>query len=313
MTRTPLLVVEPLYGPVMEELAEHFEVHVLADAADRETLLATLAPDCRLLLTNSAKGADASLMQALPGLRMVACSGVGTDRLDLDYCRAHDIRASNTPDVLTEDVADMALALLLATVREIVVGDHFVREGRWPRGSIGLTTSLQGRCVGILGLGRIGHAIARRCVAFNTTIGYHGRRQQAEVAHRYFDSAIDLAGWADVLIAALPGGADSERLVSREVLEALGPAGVFINIARGSVVDEEALVELLGTGRLAGAGLDVFAHEPEVPAALFALPGVVLQPHRASGTTRTRLAMGQLALRNLLAFEAGDPLPTPVA
>ncbi|HVL56486.1 MAG TPA: NAD(P)-dependent oxidoreductase, partial [Burkholderiaceae bacterium] len=210
-----------------------------------------------------------------------------------------------------EDVADLAFALLIATVRRVALGDRFVRSGAWLKGSMPLTDSLQQKRVGIVGMGRIGQAIARRCAAFNTDIAYYGP-QRKPLDWRYFDDLIELARWADVLVASLPGGQATAKRVSREVLEALGPDGYFVNIARGSVVDQGALVELLGQRRLAGAGLDVFNDEPNVPAALLTMDHVVLQPHQGSATFTTRQAMGQLVLDNVAAFVAQRPLPTPV-
>ena len=309
---SPVLLLAPLYPPTQAELEAGHRVVRLWEAADAGAQLDAIAADCRVAVTHSGRGIDRATIARLPRLELVANFGVGVDAIDLDACRSRGIAVTNTPDVLTEDVADLALALLLAAVRRIPQGDRFVREGRWAKGPMGLTQSLQRRKVGIVGLGRIGAAIARRCAAFNTEPGYFGPRRKAGVDYRYFDDIVALAQWADVLVAACPGGPDTARLVSRTALEALGPEGVFVNIARGSVVDQPALVELLAAGRLGGAGLDVFDDEPNVPPELLALDSVVLQPHQGSATHPTRAAMGRLVLDNVAAWAAGRPLATPV-
>ncbi|MCO5108555.1 MAG: 2-hydroxyacid dehydrogenase [Burkholderiaceae bacterium] len=309
---SPVLLLAPLYPPTQAELEAGHRVVRLWEAADAGAQLDAIAADCRVAVTHSGRGIDRATIARLPRLELVANFGVGVDAIDLDACRSRGIAVTNTPDVLTEDVADLALALLLAAVRRIPQGDRFVREGRWAKGPMGLTQSLQRRKVGIVGLGRIGAAIARRCAAFNTEPGYFGPRRKAGVDYRYFDDIVALARWADVLVAACPGGPDTARLVSRTALEALGPEGVFVNIARGSVVDQPALVELLAAGRLGGAGLDVFDDEPNVPPELLALDSVVLQPHQGSATHPTRAAMGRLVLDNVAAWAAGRPLATPV-
>lgn len=309
---SPLLLMAPLYPATQQELETRYRCHRLWEAADPAQLLARIGADCRVAVTNGGRGIEAATMERLPALQLVANFGVGVDALDLNWCRAHGVAVTNTPDVLTDDVADLALALLLAAVRRIPAGDRFVRDGRWLKGGMGLTPSLQGRRVGIVGLGRIGRAIAQRCLAFNTAIGYCGPRRKSDVDWHYADSVVALAQWADVLIAACPGGPGTYRLISREALQTLGPDGVFVNIARGSVVDQSALVELLLSGALGAAGLDVFDDEPQVPAELFALDKVVLQPHQGSATHHSRAAMGQLVLDNVAAWAAGRPLLTPV-
>ena len=307
-----VLLVGPFYEPKQRELESLYTCHRYWEAPDKPALLAGLAERCEVIVTSGGRGVEVEIMQSLPRLRLVACFAVGVDAVDVKWCHAHEVAVSNTPEVLTEDVADMALALLLAAVRRIPFGDRFVREGRWLKGSMPLTASLQGKRVGILGLGRIGGAIARRCLGFNTEIGYHDPRRNDGVDYAFFDDPVALATWADVLIAACPGGAATRGVVSRAVLTALGAQGVFVNIARGSVVDQEALVELLASGALGRAGLDVFNDEPRVPEALIALENVVLQPHQASATVPTRTAMGQIVLDNVAAHFGGKPLLTPV-
>ena len=313
MSRPIVLQLGPIYAPAQQQADAQYEIVKLWTVAPERhaEAIAAVADRCDAILTSGGRGAEAAVMDQLPRLRIVSCFGVGIDAIDLEYCRARGIAVTNTPDVLTDDVADLALALLLAAVRRVPAADRFVREGKWTRGTFGVTATLQKKRVGIVGLGRIGQAIAQRCAAFGCEIGYFGPRRKSEQPHAYFADVVELASWADVLIAACPGGPQTYRIVSRAALEALGPDGWFVNIARGSVVDQAALVELLVAGRLAGAGLDVFDDEPNVPAALIDCDRVVLQPHQGSGTHETRMAMGRLALDNLAAHSSGKPLLTP--
>lgn len=310
--KVPVLLMCSLHAPTQQALEQTYEVHRYYEATDPKALLATLGSRCQIAVTSGGRGIEAAVMSQMPGLKLVSCFGVGVDAIDLDYARTHGIAVTNTPDVLTEDVADLALALLLGTIRRIPQGDRFVREGRWLKGGMALTQSLQARRVGVIGLGRIGAAIAKRCAAFNTDIAYFGPREKPASGWRWFSDLVEMATWADVLIAACPGGEGTRGLVSREVLTALGPEGVFVNIARGSVVDQAAMVELLADGRLGAAGLDVFEREPQVPAELIAIDRVVLHPHQGSATHTTRAAMGKLALDNVAAYVAGKPLLTAV-
>ena len=311
MTR-PVLLLCGLHEATQRELESTWQVHRYHEAADKAALLASLAGTCEVLVTSGGRGCEAAVMKALPKLKLVSCFGVGVDAIDLGHARAHGIAVTNTPDVLTDDVADLAVALMLASLRQVVAADRWVRDGAWvKRGTMPLTTAVAKRKVGIVGLGRIGAAIATRCAAFGTEIAYHGPNRKG-VPYAYFADPVEMARWADVVIAACPGGAATKGIVSRAVLEALGPTGHFVNIARGSVVDQPAMVELLRSGALGGAGLDVFDDEPNVPQALIDLPHVVLQPHHASGTTETRTAMGRLTLDNVAAHFAGRSLLTPV-
>ena len=311
-TKPLILQVGPLHAPTQAEFDRLYDVRRLFEAPDKAALLASVAGECQVAITSGTRGMEAALMDALPNLKLVACFGVGVDAIDVAHAHSRGIAVTNTPDVLTEDVADLALALLLGTIRRIPQGDRFVRDGQWLKGGMALTGSLQQRKIGVVGLGRIGLAIASRCAAFNTEIGYFGPREKPSSGYRYFSDLTDMARWADVLIAACPGGAQTRGLISRNVLEALGPEGVFINIARGSVVDETAMAELLADGRLGAAGLDVFEREPQVPAALIALDHVVLHPHQGSATHETRAAMGRVTLANVAAWVAGKALPNPV-
>ena len=306
-----LLIIAPMYAPTLATLDTAYTTHKLWLAPDRSAFLAGIADRIEVAITTGGIGMDAALMGALPKLRMIGCFGVGVDAIDVDAATARGIKVTNTPDVLTEDVADIALALLLATVRRTALGDRYVREGKWLTGPMPLTASVQGKTLGIIGLGRIGSAIAKRAEAFGMRIAYQGPRKKA-VAYAYFADAVALADASDVVVAACPGGEATRHIVSRAAIEALGAEGVFINIARGSVVDQDALVEALANKRLGGAGLDVFNDEPRVPEALLTLDNVVLQPHVGSGTHPTRQAMGQLVIDNLAAWFAGRPLLTPV-
>jgi lactate dehydrogenase-like 2-hydroxyacid dehydrogenase len=306
-----LLIAGPMHGATLAVLDATYTTHKPWQAPDRAAFLKTVAPLIRAAATSGRSGMDAGTMDALPNLRVIAHFGVGTDSVDVDAATERGIRVTNTPDVLTDDVADLALALLLATIRRIVVADRYVRSGSWLKGTMPLTDTPQGKTVGIIGLGRIGRAIARRCEAFNLEVAYQGPNRKTDVDYEYFADPVALAGHCDILVAACPGTDATRGIVSRAVIEALGPEGVFVNISRGSVVDEPALVEALASGRLGGAGLDVFADEPRVPEALLGLDNVVLLPHVGSATHATRRAMGQLVIDNLAAFFAGQPLPTP--
>jgi lactate dehydrogenase-like 2-hydroxyacid dehydrogenase len=266
----------------------------------------------RGLVTGGVIGASCALMEALPRLEIVAVNGIGTDAVDLAHARARGIPVTVTPDVLTDDVADLAIGLLIATARRICVADRFVREGLWGRQALPLATKVSGKRLGILGLGRIGRAIARRAEGFGMDIAYTDLMPLPEAPWHYEPSLPALAHWADMLVVAAAGGPASRNLVNAEIIQALGPAGLLINVARGAIVDEAALVAALQQGRLGAAGLDVFTDEPRVPQALWTMDNVVLQPHRASATVETRIAMGDLVVANLEAHFAGRPLPTPV-
>ncbi len=313
MTKPDLLVVGPYPPWDMAPLERDYAVHRLWEAADRDALLAAAGPSVRAVATKGDLGADAALIDRLPRLEIIACYGVGTDAIDLARARERGVKVTNTPDVLTRDVADMALALVLACLRRIPQGDRYVRDGRWrAAGGMDLVTSLTGKTVGILGLGRIGRAVAARAAAFETEIVYHSRTRVPDVAYAYHPDPVALAAAADILVVTVAGGPATRNLVGAEVLEALGPRGYLVNVGRGSSVDEPALVEALARGAIAGAGLDVFWNEPAVDERLLRFENVVVQPHHASGTVETRRAMGQLVRDNLAAHFAGRPLPTPV-
>jgi hydroxypyruvate reductase len=305
-----ILITGPMYAPTLAELEQTYTAHRLWIAPDRDELISRLAGS--ITAVASSGGIDGATIARLPRLKVIAHFGVGYDSVDIQAARKHGIAVTNTPDVLTEEVADLAIGLLLATVRRIPQGDRYVREGHWLKGPMPLTRSLQGKQVGIVGMGRIGRAIARRAEAFGLRVAYQGPNRKADFAWPYFADSVALAQASDVVIAACPGGAATRGLVSRAVIEAIGGEGVFVNISRGSVVDEPALIEALQSGKLGGAGLDVFADEPRVPEALLALDNVVVQPHVGSATHPTRQAMGQLVIDNLAAHFAGKALLTPV-
>jgi lactate dehydrogenase-like 2-hydroxyacid dehydrogenase len=312
-TRPSVLVVWPNRPKAMAELDAEYRLVHLWQAANAEELIDSDGPEIRAIVTTGERGASAALIERLPRLEIIACFGVGYDGIDVEACRARGIRVTNTPGVLSRDVADMGLGLILMTLRRMAEADRFVRRGDWVQDTFPLGTCLAGKKLGIVGLGRIGRELAKRARAVDMVPAYHNRSRRADVDLPYFATPIELARWADVLVLACPGGAATHHLVTAEVLEALGPEGWLINIARGSVVNETALVQALETGRIKGAGLDVFADEPRVPEALLTMENVVLQPHNASATEETRDAMAALVVANLAAHFAGRELVTPVA
>ena len=313
MAGPDVLLIGPYPAWDMVELEPRYTVHKLYEAADRAQTLAEVGPHIRAIATRGELGASAELMARLPKLEIVSCYGVGTDAIDLAYARSRGIAVTNTPDVLTEDVADLGVGLLLAVARGIVAGDQHVRSGRWASVNMGLTTRVYGKRIGIVGMGKIGAAFARRLAAFGCDIGYFGRHPRPGSDHRFFDALPGLAEWADALVVTVAGGAGTRNLIGAETFRALGPDGIFINLSRGSTVDESALLTALETGGIKAAGLDVFQNEPRIDPRFLALQNVVLQPHHGSGTIETRKAMGQLVRDNLAAHFAGTALLTPVA
>ncbi|KAL6883371.1 hypothetical protein ACP4OV_010785 [Aristida adscensionis] len=279
----------------------------------RAAFLRAHAESIRAVVTGGVAGAGAEIIDALPRLEIVACYSVGVDRVDLARCRERGVRVTNTPGVLTDDVADLAVGLAIAALRRIPQADGYLRAGHWKaKGEYALTTRFSGKRVGIIGLGRIGLAIAKRVEAFGCPVSYYQRTRQAHPSYTYCPTAVELAASSDVLVVACSLNEQSRRIVGREVMDALGPGGVLVNVGRGGHVDQPELVAALAGGRLGGAGLDVFEDEPEVPEALLALDNVVVAPHMGSGTRETRAAMAELVLGNLEAHVLGKPLPTPV-
>ena len=307
-----ILVTLPMFHVALEELADRYSLHPLWQTDEPEALLDQLAPTCRAAAVRGAF--TASMMERLPNLELLSVCGVGYDDVDVQAALQRNIRVTHTPGVLTEDVADLAVGLMLASGRRIVKGDRFVRAGRWAEeGMMAYTGRVQGRRVGILGLGRIGLAVARRCEAFHMEVGYHNRNRRKDVPHVYLDTPARLAQWADYLVVVTPGGASTHHIVNAEVLAALGPQGTLVNVGRGSNVDEDALAKALREGTLGAAALDVLADEPEVPKALLGIEeNLILQPHQASATFETRRAMVDLTFGNIDAHLAGEALLTPV-
>jgi lactate dehydrogenase-like 2-hydroxyacid dehydrogenase len=290
-----------------------FTVHRLAEASDRAAFLREHGHRIRGVAATGSHGPiGAALFDQLPALEIVSHFGVGYDNVDVAEAARRGIMVTNTPDVLTDEVADLTLGLLIATVRRIPRAEQHLRTGQWRSKPFPLSPTLRGRTVGILGLGRIGKAIAVRCEAFGLPVAYHGRREQAGVAYAYHASAVELARNVDVLIAVTPGGPETRHLVNAEVLEALGPDGVFVNVARGSVVDEDALLAALRDKTILAAGLDVFENEPNIRPEFLELENAVLLPHIASASVHTRNAMGQLVVDNLLSWFGGQGAKTPV-
>ena len=296
----------------MERLQAEFSATKLWEAPDRDAALKAAAPRIRALAHFGHMKVDGKLMDALPKLEIISNFGVGVDQIDLDAAKQRKVIVTNTPNVLNDCVADTALALVLNTLRKFPQSEGYLRGGLWPkRGAYPLTTSVGGKTLGILGLGRIGEAIAQRAQAFGMKIRYHNRNKK-EVPYAYDADPVALAKNSDVLMVVTPGGAGTAKLVNAKVLDALGPQGYLVNVARGSVVDEAVLLHYLQERKIAGAGLDVFEHEPEVPAGFYTLDNAVLFPHVASATVETRKAMGDLQVENLHLHFAGKPVKTPV-
>lgn len=296
-----LLMVGPLLPELIQDIGSRYRLHRWWEIEDRAAFVRTHGAAVRGIVTSGRFGADKALIDSLPALEAIVSFGVGYDPIDVDAARARGVVVTNTPGVLDDCVADTALALMLAVSRRIAEADRFVRAGRWPQEGFGLGRKLGGKVCGVAGLGNIGRQIAARAEAFGMEIAYYNRRARSDVpAHyRYVDDVQSLASVSDVLVLAVPGGASTRHLVDAGVLDALGPEGFLINVARGTVVDEAALVQALQRGGIAGAGLDVFEHEPQVPAELMAMDNVVLLPHIASGTVETRRAMADLLIANL--------------
>ena len=309
--RPEVLVVAPLMPFLMEALQREYVVHDRTHMNDEDAFSAA-APRIRAVVANGEAKVPRDLMQRLPALEMISVFGVGYDGVDVPAAHERGVPVTNTPEVLNDDVADLAIGLLLSVARRIPQADRFVRDGQWPQGPFPLSRKVSGARLGVVGMGRIGQAIAQRARAFGMQIAYTARSPRAGVEYTYHADAVALATAVDFLVVITPGGAATRGLIDARVLEALGPQGYLVNVARGSVVDEPALIAALSKGVIAGAALDVFANEPTVPAELRAMPNVVLTPHMASGTKQTREAMAQLTFDNLRAHFAGAPLLTPV-
>ncbi len=312
--KADVLLLGPAMPLIVEGIERFFTLHKLWEAKDRDKLIADLAPRLKAMAGGGGGHAaiEGSFLSKFPKLEMISSFGVGYDHVDAKWCAANGVTVTNTPDVLTEEVADTALGLLLCTVREFPQAERYLRAGKWLGGNYPLTASLRERKAGIVGLGRIGKAIAKRMEAFGLTVAYHNRSKQADVSYSYFPSVVELAKNVDILMVVTPGGAATKNLINAEVLQALGPKGILINIGRGSAVDEAALVKALKDKTIYSAGLDVFADEPRVSKELMDMDNIVLFPHLGSASIHTRQAMGQLVVDNLLAWKAGKPPLTPV-
>lgn len=307
-----VLVLGPL-RPVFARGFANFSVHELPSPADRNAFLSSIAHVRAIAVTTLVDRVDDALMARLPKLQIIASFGVGYDHIDATAAARRGVIVTHTPDVLNEEVADTAIGLLLCTLRELPQADRYVRAGKWRQSDYPLSAAtLRNRTVGLIGMGRIGRAIARRLDAFGVPVVYHARHPRPELAYRYFPRLIDMARAADTLIVVVPGSADTKNMIDAKVLGALGPSGVLINVARGSVVDEAALIAALKERRIMAAGLDVFANEPNVPEELLAMENVVLLPHLGSASVYTREKMDQLVVDNILAWAAGKPPLTPV-
>jgi len=308
-----VLVAGSLLPHVMERLHQLYALHVPNAERPMAALLSEIGPKIRAIATGAHYPVDRALIDACPKLEIITALSVGTDSIDVPYAKQKGVMVTNTPDVLNDDVANLAVAFVLATTRRLVEFDRYVRDGRWVNdGPAPFARSIAGRKIGIVGLGRIGSDIARKLEAFHCELAYFGRSKKPGVRYPYYPDLVELARDSDVLIVMVPGGKGTEKLIDRRVIDALGPEGILINVSRGSVVDEPALVSALVEGRLGGAGLDVFADEPNVPAPLLTMNNVVLQPHQGSATVETRRAMGDLMLANLAAHFEGKKLPSPL-
>ena len=309
-----VLLLGPLKPVVMNGLESACLVHKAHTAKDREAFFADHAHIRAIACSATTEKVPGSFMERFPDLEIVASFGVGYDHMDSKWAAAHGVILTNTPGVLNEEVADTALGLLLCTVRELPQAERYLRAGKWREKDYPLAkATLRDRTVGLVGMGGIGQAIARRLDAFGVPVVYYTRQKRAHLPYRHYANLVDMAHDVDILLAIVPGGAATANMIDAKVLDALGPNGILINMARGSVVDEQALIKALQDKRILSAGLDVYAKEPNVPAELIAMDNVVLFPHLGSGSQYTRAKMDQLMVDNILAWAAGKPPLTPVA
>ena len=307
-----LLLIGGATDVMLARMEEKFTIHKLTQIEDFAAWAAEHGSKVEAVSTNGHDGVKPEIMVALPNLKVVSCYGVGYDAIDTGACVARGIKVSHTPNVLNAEVANTTLLLLLAGYRNFLHDEAYARSGNWERhGNAPLSRSPDNRTIGILGLGRIGQEIADRLSIFNPTIVYHTRTKK-DVPYQYYGNLVEMAAACDVLVCITPGGPSTNKIVNKDVLEALGPEGMLINVSRGSVVDEDALIEALGSGKLGSAGLDVFVEEPKVPDALKTMENVVLLPHVGSATLETRAAMGALTVDNLLQFLSDGTVRTPV-
>jgi lactate dehydrogenase-like 2-hydroxyacid dehydrogenase len=311
MSRIDLLAVakpSPLLAP---QLLDAFTVHDRLHEAD-QAAFASIAPRIRAITCGGDSVVSGDLIAQLPALEIISVMGVGYDGIDVETAKARGVLVTHTPDVLNDDVADLALALMLGISRQLVQADRFVRSGAWSQGPMELGRKMSGARLGLVGIGRIGQKIARRAAAFDMPVAYSARQARPDLPYAYYPDPASLAAQSDYLVVITPGGAATRKLINAEVLRALGPRGILVNVARGSVVDEAALIEALENGVIAGAALDVFETEPQVPERLTKLPNVLLSPHIGSATEATRQAMADLVVANLQAHFGARPLLSPV-
>lgn len=299
-------------SPLLEpQLRAVFNLHDRLHETD-PAAFAKIAPSIRAIAASGESKVPAALIAQLPALEIISVFGVGYDGVDVAAAKARHVIVTHTPNVLNDDVADLAIGLMLAAARQLPAADRYVKDGQWPSGPMPLARKVSGARMGIVGMGRIGQAIAQRALAFNMSVAYTARSAKADISHAYYPNATALAAESDYLVVITPGGEGTRKLINAEVLKALGTKGILVNVARGSVVDEAALIEALQNGVIGGAGLDVFEAEPNVPEALRAMPHVVLAPHIGSATSQTRQAMADLAFNNLKSHFDGHAVHTPV-
>ena len=313
--KADVLLLGPAMPLIVEGIDRNFTLHKFWEARDRDALISELGGKIKAMAAGGGGHAaiDGAFMSKFPRLEIISSFGVGYDHVDAKWAGEHGIIVTNTPDVLNEEVADTALGLLLCTVRELPQSERYLRAGKWLNAAYPLTrATLRDRTVGMVGMGRIGQAIARRLEAFGVPVVYHSRKPQSSVSYKYYPNLLDMAKDVDTLMIIVPGGASTRNMINMDVMKALGPEGIVINMARGTVVDEPALIKALQDRTIMAAGLDVFVEEPKVPAELIAMDNVVLLPHVGSASVYTRRAMGQLVVDNLLAWKDGKAPLTPV-
>lgn len=309
-----IVLIGPLKPVVVQGLDAICTVHKVAAAKNQDAFIGEHSNVRAIACSDTRESIPGSLMARFPNLELVSSFGVGYDHMDVKWAVAHNVVLTNTPNVLTEEVADTALGLLLCTVRELPQAERFVRAGKWLESGYPLSkATLRNRTVGMVGMGAIGQAIARRLEAFSVPVVYHTRKRRTELPYLYYPDLLEMARAVDILLVIVPGGPGTANVINAEVLDALGPNGILINMARGSVVDEPALIKALQEKRIMSAGLDVYAKEPEVPNELMAMDNVVLFPHLGSASVYTREKMDQMVVDNIAAWAAGKPPLTPVA
>lgn len=309
---TEFLMIGPMHPVCMEEIDSLGTIHRYWEAEDKEALLAEVGEKIDIVATDGHHGCPEPILSKLPNVKLISSYGVGYDNIDVPAANKHGARVTNTPDVLNDAMAEITVGLMISLARRLPEAEIFTRSGKWEQGNFGLTGELTGATAGILGLGRIGKEIARRLVAMKMNVVYHGRNEQKDQPYQYYGDLKEMAKAVDWLVVITPGSAETTGLVNAEVLEALGPEGALVNVARGAVVDEEALVAALKSGTLGGAALDVFEEEPRPHPELLTMPNTVLSPHQGSATRRTRALMGKLVVDNIRAHLMGEELLTEV-